>query len=269
MLDALSDLTDFRDLRYSDIENAYQLAKFDQVPMFGLAIMIAVVFSLVNIGRSIQEDLVENKQPELDLGTFVKIIKAKWYFILVISLMPVASSLLEGFIGWVSEDYIEGIGEPNASLYDALKKQAELLAKMEDNDSMFDINLGEFVLDFIDYILVFTIQPAIVFYIESAYSAALVFRFFFHGVVELVGGVAIACLLNKDTEKFFWNWLKAVLISYLMIPIFLFANTLTDIIYAVMLQTDVYSWIFPLLLLLAGIKTILFTSVPVILFRVL
>ena len=268
MNDLLTDLTDFRDLRYSDIENVYQAVKLDQTPMYVLGIMIALVFTLFNLVKITQEDLFKRGETALDIGSFVNILKQKWYFIMIITLMPVGFSLFEGFIGWVGEFYIEEIGKPDASIYQSLKKQAELLVQKESASNLF-LDPGEFILDAIDYSLVFSLQPVIVFYIESAYSSALVFRFFFHAAVELMGMIAVASLLNPQTEKFFYNWIKALLISYLMIPMCLFANGFTDAIYEAMLLTEVYSWIFPLLIMIAALKTVVFTAAPIVLFRVL
>jgi len=263
---SLSKSTDFRDLRYGDIENIYQSLKFDLWPIYGVAIILALIFSIFNIFNQAQKDMSGSK--DIDIGAFINLIKAKWKFMIIIMAMPFIFSALEGLFGVISDQYIAQFQEPNASIYDSLKKQIDLLAQKEVSNNIFDYNVAELVLDAVDYTIVLSLQPALVFYIESTYSSALVFRFFFLFCVELISGIAFACLLNERTISFFYNWVKALLISFLLIPAFLFANVFTNAIYEYMLMTDNYNWIFPLLLLIAGIKTVLFMSVPIIFYRI-
>ena len=262
----LSKTTDFRELRYGDIENIYQSMKLDLWPVYSIAIILSLIFSIFNIFNEAQKDMSGTK--DLDIGAFLNLIKAKWKFMVIIMSMPLIFSIFEAFFGMISDDFIAQFHEPNASIYDSIKNQIDLLAQKEVSNNLLNYNVAQFVLDAVDYSIVLAIQPGLVFYIESTYSSAIVFRFFFLFCVELVSGIAFACLLNEKTASFFYNWVKALLISFLLIPAFLFANVFTNAIYEFMLLTDNYNWIFPLLLLIAGIKTVLFMSVPIIFYRI-
>ncbi len=267
MFDDLGKLTEFKDFRFHDIETIYQSIKLNMAPMFVVSIIVAMILTLINIYLQTLKTITNDKR-EISIVDFVAILREKWKFFFILMFTPVFISGLEALLGTASQEMIQNIGEPNASLYDGWKKQLEMMMEKEEY-SLWDMNVFEFVLDFIDYTIVMAIQPAVIFYVEHAYASALVLRFLFLGLADMVAPIAIACVLFDKTQQYFYTWLRAMLVAYLLIPGFLLAHLLTEEIYQAMLLSTNYNWIFPLLLLVAGLKTIAFASVAFFLFRII
>jgi hypothetical protein len=63
------------------------------------------------------------------------------------------------------------------------------------------------------------------------YGVFLVERFFFLGVLRVLGGIAIACSVLPKLEKWFMNWLGLYVAFYLLILPFFFINAFTNALY--------------------------------------
>jgi len=267
MEDQLKNLLEFGNLGYSDIENIYLNLKIDNSPILIIATLIALIFAFFNLINLVQKD-IDKDDYSLNLGSFIRIFKEKWKYLFVILLIPVITTFTEGLFGFIADFYNSNLDQPDSNIYTALKEQLDLISKKEGKEESFmGLNLWS-LFDMIDYALVLKYTPALVFVEQWVYSMALIYRFFMLAILELVGGVAVACLLNPKTEYIFVNWMKAMFICYMLIPLFLIANTLMNLVKEDLILNAGSGWVISIFAIIAGGKILLFASSKTILWRI-
>lgn len=63
------------------------------------------------------------------------------------------------------------------------------------------------------------------------YVVFLAVRFFFIGLLRILGAVALACAVVPQLRKWFWNWLSLIVAVYLTIIPYMLINGFTNAIY--------------------------------------
>jgi len=200
------------------------------------------------------------KTDGLPIGAILDLFKEKWKFFLILALMPFIFSAAEGIFGFISDYYNRTLGEPEANFYDKIAEQVALIQEKEAKEtSWFHYSVG----DIIDYTLTMGIQPFIVLVDQWTYSIAIMYKFFFQGILELMSSVAVAFLLNDRTQQ-------KVIVCYMLIPVFLLANWFVDAVRDVVVVNAVHGdWIFQIIVMFTAVKILLFATGKVILWRVL
>lgn len=256
---------DFSSLSYGQIENIYQNIKLDGSPIVVVSVLIAMLIAVINLVQVAVKE-VDIKDDGIPIGAILAMFKEKWKFFLILMLMPIAFSIAEAFFGSLSDFYTESLKEPEGNAFD---KMAEQLLQIQEKESKESSWWKYSAVDLIDYIITLGIQPFVVMIDQWTYSIAIMYKFFFQGILELTSSLAVAFLLNDKTQQFFYSWLKAVKVCYMLIPVFLIANYFVNSVSAFVIKNSIQGeWIFQTVVLFTAVKIILFASGKVILWRI-
>lgn len=256
---------DLSGLTFSQVEAIYRKTEFANIELMYAAIIIGVVLSIFRIVYLLKKIAFRSNSDDegLTVSDFFQLLLEKWYFGLVILAIPFLFTGLDAFLSVIFKGVQSVIGEPENDLSDKFAKEALFLSKKE--SSLWSMSIG----DIIDYSAALTVQPFLVLIEQWIYGMALLYRFYFLGLVKMTAGFAIVSLLNENTKQYFFTWLKALLICYLLIPAFLFANAMMENVKSIYLTDDNFSWYISLLTLVIAGKLLLFTSSKIILWRIL
>jgi hypothetical protein len=113
-------------------------------------------------------------------------------------------------------DSEEIVGEDSLSWRAAMKQMADEIVRTLSDPTYPLLKLLEFLVWIGDMLI---------------YGVFLVERFFFLGVLRVLGGIAIACSVLPKLEKWFMNWLGLYVAFYLLILPFFFINAFTNALY--------------------------------------
>lgn len=258
------DFFDFSGLSYGEIENIYQGIKISNAPVLVVAVLIGLVIAVLNLIKVLSQQNID-KDGSMSIVAFIALFKEKWKFFMFIALLPIMWSILEALFGSISDFYLASFGEPEGNFYDKIADQIATLQQKEKRDKNF---FSYSIFDIIDYILVIGIQPFIVLIDQWTYSIAIMYQFFFKSILEMMGGVAIAMMLNDRTQQYFFTWIKAVFICYMLIPTFLLADILVDAVRdQVVINAVKGEWVVQIVALFTAVKILLFASGKVLLWR--
>ena len=252
-------------LTFSEVEAIYRKTEMANVQLMYAAIVIGVVLAIIRVIYTIKKITFKGQSDDqgLTVSDFFQLLLEKWYFALVMLAIPFLFTGLDAFLALIFDGVNSTIGKPESKMFKKFADEALLLAKKE--NGLFNMSIG----DITDYTIALTLQPIIIMIEQWIYGLALLYRFYFLGLVKMTSGFAIVSLLNENTKAMFFTWLKALLICYLLIPAFLFANSFMEEVKAIYLIDDNFSWYISLLLIVIAGKLLLFTSSKVILWRVL
>lgn len=258
---------DLTGLTFSDVEAIFRKTEWAQVDIYYAAIILGMVLGIIRVIYTIQKITLknqENKGASLSISDFFQLILQKWYFGLVILAIPMLFTGIDSLLAVLFGSINESFGTTQGEVMDKIKKELILIAKNE--PSIFDLSLG----DLIDYTASLAIQPFVILIDEWIYSLALFYRFYFLGLLKMTSGFAIVSLLNQETKQMFFTWLKGLLVCYLLIPAFIFANNLMENVKEIYLANEAnFEWYTSILILIITGKILLFTSSKILLWRVL
>lgn len=135
------------------------------------------------------------------------------------SIMVEIENLYKGFESkWriAPFDVPEVIEEPEKSWNASLSEFANEALFLLENPFHFVANMLKGFLGFFDILI---------------YGAFLAERYFFLGLLRVLGGIALACYAIPRLEKWFWQWFGLLVAIYLLIIPAYLANAFTNIIY--------------------------------------
>ncbi|MEM1259511.1 MAG: hypothetical protein AAF575_00110 [Bacteroidota bacterium] len=261
--DSVFDLTG---ITFDEVDSIFRSLEIDYGVVIYASLVLGAIATIVRIivliAKVALRPAKEGEDP-ITLTDFFQVILQKWYFILIILAAPVSFSLLDGILASIFSGVNDVIGYPEGNINKALAKQLAFFAKNE--PTIWDLSVG----DIVDYTATLALQPALILIEQWIYGLALVYRFGLLGVVKLTSGIALVSLLHPETRNSFFVWLKALIISYLLIPAFLFMNAFVDAIKNLYITEDRIDWLVPLLIVMIAAKILLFASSKIILWRIM
>lgn len=138
-------------------------------------------------------------------------------------------AFLDSFLGAIENQYA-GF-EPGISILDTSEEEIGVEEAESAESSVKSIASFFSTLTLDPSIILIPIIKGIAWIVDIVvYGVFLAERFFFLGILRILGGLALACFAIERLQKWFWNWLGIYVAMYLLIlPYFLinaFANEL-------------------------------------------
>lgn len=221
----LLDIT-ITEFNIESVEKAYRQIKttalFDSMLGVVTAVCIGIVASKM---LKIYREATPKSGGKVDMKGVMQLIWQYIWIIAVLAILPFAISGIEWILGDMQSSIIKAIGGEKTSVKDFLITQMDKLqAAYPDGISIFE-SLGAIF----KYCAVMFLTPILAYAIKYMYALFLAGRYFYLLLLELVAPIAIVCSIDEKREKHFETWLKHMLVCYLMIPAFLLANAMGDI----------------------------------------
>jgi len=226
--------------RAEDLYQAYRMvvSKYKIISVgtaLGISVSMLIFFSLYidavqaalgfeNKGGKLRK--VGSPKPAALLGIF----KPLLFIVLIVVAYPHVLNLIEGFLVKISSS-LGGEVAPDFNLRDVWRKEALLYEKMMAQTSNWDVAQKIFLT--LNYWGILIFKPFIILIEQDIYSLFLSLRYLYLAILELFGGVALACYLYEDTKQFTYTWLKHMLFCYLLITVLGMANTLAEEVFIV------------------------------------
>jgi len=258
------DTFDLTGLTFEQVQRVYNDLSISFAPVIYLAIVLGMILAILTIMGYLKLNLNgEGNKEGLTSADFFVLVVAKWRYLFFLLFLPVGFNLLDALIGAILGGFNDLIGAPEGNAMSALFKSLGIMNAKE--PSIWDLS----VLDLIDYTISLGVQPFIILIDQWVYGLALIFRFFFLGILKMTSGIAFACLLHEKTQGVFITWMKGLIICYLLIPCFLFANAFMEAFKVLYITEKNFAWLTSLLIIVVVGKALLFASSKVILWRIL
>ena len=212
------------------IERAYDAVKgyivYDSFQM----IMIALAFFLIflKVFEELQKNISSNNN-KIDFGAYWGQIKIYIVVCFIATSSGAVFNLTESICNDMQTRLITGLGGDSTDratemMVDVFyKHEAKVNNKILEGES-FDFDLLTVLTKAISGILM-AIGIGIFKFIYTFYIAG---RFMWLLMLELVAPLAIVLMIHENTRSYFYNWLKNMIICYLLIPMFLLADKFSN-----------------------------------------
>ncbi len=216
------------DNAFQDIFDAYAYVKSSIVFEALLAIIAGIilttlVFKLTGI---VKDMLSEGKG--FNAKHFFELGKEYMAVMLVIIMLPVFVTLFEQLLAYTADNLVSKL-TPNGA-YDHDDHILRLAEQMIDDCQNMD--LADAVVAGIPKVLSGIVMAAIGSFFACAYNYVMhIFvatRYLMVLMMELVGPIAIVCLLNNDTRSSFFTWMKGMFGIFMLYPGFIMASVFAD-----------------------------------------
>lgn len=214
-----------------DVSAAYQktLNQFNVISIAtGLGIAFGVVLFIKESGETALSAFGFNNghiTKTADWSKILLIFRPALILIGVVAVYPYILQYIENFLSLLAEQ-LGGFKNPNANLRDAWQKEAIQLREEIGKTSSWKIGQKMFLL--INYSMIMFIKPFFILLEQDAFTLFLMLRYMYLIILQLFGGVAIACYISKDTRQYFYTWLKHMMFCYAMVGVFGMANYFAD-----------------------------------------
>lgn len=216
------------DNAFQDIFDVYAYVKSSIVFEALLAIIAGIilttlVFKLTGI---VKDMLSEGKG--FNAKHFFELGKEYMAVMLVIIMLPVFVTLFEQLLAYTADNLVSKL-TPNGA-YDHDDHILRLAEQMIDDCQNMD--LADAVVAGIPKVLSGIVMAAIGSFFACAYNYVMhIFvatRYLMVLMMELVGPIAIVCLLNNDTRSSFFTWMKGMFGIFMLYPGFIMASVFAD-----------------------------------------
>ncbi len=260
-----SGITDLSGLSFSDVENIYRKVEFDFYIYLYAAVLFGAVLGILRVLFLVQKISFKGGSEEdgPTISDFLQLLLEKWKIGLVILAIPFAFTGIDYLLSALFNGISASRDGLESDFFKAMAKEIAFL--MQDEPSIWDLSPG----DLIDYTASLAIQPLVILIDQWVLSLALLYRFFFLGLVKMTSGFAVVSLLNDNTKTIFFTWFKSLLICYLLIPAFLLANAMMEGVKEIYLTNDNFNWYISILIIVIAGKLLLFSSSKILLWRIL
>lgn len=228
------------DFAFEDIFDAYAYVKSSIVfdALFAIIagiILTTLVFKLTGI---VKDMISEGKG--FSAKHFFEVGKEYMAVMLVIIMLPVFVTLFEQLLAYTADQLVNSLAPGGA--YDHDEHVFHLAESMIDDCQNMDITeavtIG--VPKFISGILMAGIGS----FFACAYNYVMhIFvatRYLMVLMMELVGPIAIVCLLNNDTRNSFFTWMKGMFGIFMLYPGFIMASVFADEYTAKLISNSVW-----------------------------
>lgn len=216
------------DYAFEDIFDAYAYVKtsivFDALFAIIAGIIITtLVFKLTGIVKDmISDGKVFNAKHFFEAG------KEYMAVMLVIVMLPVFVTLFEQLLAYTADQLVNRLAPGGAYNHDEhILHLAESM--IEDSQNM---DLSDAVISGPFKVVSGVLMAAIGSFFACAYNYVMhIFvanRYLMVLMMELVGPIAIVCLLNNDTRSSFFTWMKGMFGIFMLYPGFIIASVFAD-----------------------------------------
>lgn len=196
-------------------------------------ILTTLVFKLAGIVKDV---LSEGKG--FQVKHFFELGKEYMIIMVVIFMLPPFITIFEQLLAYTAEHLVSKIAPEGA--YDHNQHILHLLERMKDD--FMSMDMVDMVTSGIDKILSGVLMAGIGSFFACAYDYIMhVFmatRYLMLMLMELVGPIAIVCLINNDTRSSFFTWLKGMFGIFMLYPGFIIASVFADEYVANLISAD-------------------------------
>lgn len=218
-------------LAYAHVKSSLAFDAFLAIIAGG--ILTTLVFKLATI---VKDMLSEGKG--FQVKHFFEVGKQYMIIMAVIAMLPPFITVFEQLLAYTAEHLVSNIAPQGA--YDHNQHILHLLKRMKDD--FLSMDMVDMVTSGIDNILSGVLMAGIGSFFACAYDYIMhVFmatRYLMLLLMELVGPIAIVCLLNDDTRSSFFTWLKGMFGVFMLYPGFIIASVFADEYVANLITAD-------------------------------
>lgn len=230
-------MEDLQVLDYERVEQAYRSVLLDHAEMIAFSVGLGLMFAVFNLIRSVKDDVSKD---QIDYVMILKLVKDNIPTMAMIIFLPIALTTLEAIMGTIQESYMGQMGNEPQGFIDNAKKELTNMFNEDEELNIFSIkDWGYALWKSIEFLGIAVLKPFFILIDQWSYGFALVYRFIYLGLLKMVSGVAIACMLYEPTRHIFITFVKNLIICYLLIPGFLFVTTFVDLLRETFFQANI------------------------------
>lgn len=222
------------------IEKAYTVAKGSVAmeALYGTVLTIAILL-IVRKAIALIREAYKNKDNPPTMSDFVDMLWMYAVVAAVISILPFVVTMVESILSEVQSELV-GHGE---GFLKSFKDQLAYLTAQKLAAYPNGISFMDGPLAIMDYIVTVCVLPMTFKATEYLYSIFLAGRYMVLLMLEIVAPIAIICFLGeKDTQQYFLNWCKYMILCYLLVPFFLLANIFASTMTSSLFEGEVTMW---------------------------
>lgn len=250
--------TGFSNFSAKDAEEVYSKLKTEAVTtsMLGLTMAVAAVLIINEIWKIYREAYQkENGIP--DMRDFMNLIMKYVIYLAIITAMPFIVSLIEKLLTIIETTLLSAWGsKPDVGLK-VLEKEAQLVSENIGSSFWSILKLDIIAIDALGTAI---LKPLLYYAIKHLYIIALFSRYAYLLLLEIVAPLAIVCLISEKTQQYFYNWLKNMVVCYLLVPVFMLADSIGNLTHIGISEGSRYTFI-PMIMILI-LKLYLFKFLP-------
>lgn len=223
---------------FEDLFQAYTYVKSSIVYDAFFAIIAGIIITTLafKLAGIVKDMLSDGKG--FNAKHFFELGKEYMVIVVVVAMLPVFITLFEQLIAYTAEQLVSGLVPKGA--YDHNDHIFHLVDRMKDD--FMNTDLVDMVTTGIDKLLSGVLMVGIGSFFACAYDYIMhVFmatRYLMLLLMELVGPIAIVCLLNNDTRSSFFTWMKGMFGIFMLYPGFIIASVFADEYTANLISND-------------------------------
>ncbi len=233
--------TSFSDFSAKDAEEVYSKLKTDAVTtsMIGLTTAVAAILIINEIWKIYQE-AYKNEHGRPDMRNVMNLISKYVMYLAIIIALPFIISLVEKLLEITETTLLSSWGsKPDVGLK-VLEKETQLVTE-NIGSSFWSIRRLDIIA--FDALCTAILKPILYYAIKHLYIVALFIRYAYLILLEIVAPLAIVCLISEKTQQYFFNWLKNMMVCYLLIPGFMLADAFGNAAHIGIREGDRYTFI--------------------------
>lgn len=216
-----------------EIEEVYKITKEFIVYDSFQTVMVAIVLfiSISKLWEQWQSNLKDNNN-KLDISSYWGQVQVYILICLLASNAGIIFNMVESLLVELHDLLIESMGgDSSSAAWDSIasvwKKQDDLVTEKELEGMTIGID-DVFILRWLINGLAVVIGGIGIFIFKYMYEFFLMGRYMWLLLLEMVAPVAIILMLSKDTQSYFFTWLKNMFLCYLLVPAFLLADKFSN-----------------------------------------
>ncbi len=217
------------------------------------AISLSLCFIVIRLIQAYRKAYQSNTGRP-DIKDFMESVYPLILYAAVIIGMPFIISAVENTFGEIEQNAFRAVGVAPSNITEALKK--ELLTFLTEHPT---VSIMDGLAVLLDFIGVMILKPTIASIDHYLYTMAVLGRFVYLLLLEIVAPIAIVCLLYEKTEAYFHTWVKHMMVCYLLVPGFMIANVVAEATRSTLFQSmsiSTFSLLFILMLKLYLYKVV-------------
>lgn len=212
-----------------EIEEIYKVTKEFIVYDSFQTVMVAIVLfiSISKLWEQWQSNLRDHNN-KLDISSYWGQVQVYILICLLASNAGLIFNMVESLFVEFHNLLIESFGgDSNSTAWDSIaslwNRQDELISEKELQGMTFGSD-DVFIFRWLFKGLAGIIAAIGMFVFKYTYEFFLMGRYMWLLLLEMIAPVAIVLMLSKDTQSYFYTWLKNMFLCYLLVPAFLLAD---------------------------------------------
>lgn len=216
------------DYAFEDIFDAYAYVKSSIVfdALFAIIAGIILTTLVFKLTGTVKDMISEGKG--FNVKHFFEVGKEYMAVMLVIVMLPAFITLFEQLLAYTADQLVSNLAP--GGIYNHNEHILHLAERMIEDSQNTD--LTDAVVSGPFKVISGVIMAAIGSFLACAYNYVMhIFvanRYLMVLMMELVGPIAIVCLLNHDTRSSFFSWLKGMFGIFMLYPGFIIASVFAD-----------------------------------------